>query len=143
MNNKLIQSIGYLLYIIVFGYMVIKADDYRRYLKDLYSSSYDGTSLWLFSSIFPILVGILMALPHLIRQDKHHGSWKLDWILLLTVGIPALAVAITPITYLAELPRHWSLIGFIVGYHPSLVTVAGILFGFTFVFAWSKQDSEY
>ncbi|MDD4776077.1 MAG: hypothetical protein PHG75_06170, partial [Syntrophomonas sp.] len=67
------------------------------------------------------------------------GAWKVDWIYLLGVGLPALLVAITPM--LVNLSFDGPLIGFIVGFHPTLVTVAGISFGFVFVSAWSKQAS--
>ncbi len=142
MNNNLKRFISYLLYIVAFGYIVIKADDYHQYLKQLYSTTFNTTYLWLFMSTFPILVGLLIALPQFITTLKQKGSWKIDWIRLFPVGLPSLCVAIAPITYFADLPRNWGVIGFIVAFHPSLVTVAGILFGFVLVTSLSKQESE-
>jgi hypothetical protein len=141
MNNNLKRFIGYLMYVAAFGYFVIKADDYHRYLKNLYSSTYDGTYLWMFMSIFPIAVGLLIALPQFITTFKQKGSWKVDWIRLLSICLPSLCVVMTPIICLAY-SLQWKLAGFILGFHPSLVTVAGILFGFVLITSFGKIESE-
>lgn len=143
MNNGLKRFIGYLIYVIAFGYFVIKADDYHRYLKNLFSVTLnDPTNLWLFISIFPIIVGILIALPQFITTLKQRGSWKVDWIRLITIGLPALCISITPIFVSIQLAFISKAIFFIVGLHPSLVTVAGTLFGFVLVTSFGKQESE-
>ncbi|MEA4925323.1 MAG: hypothetical protein VB084_08440 [Syntrophomonadaceae bacterium] len=141
-NYHVKRFISYLIYVAAFGYLVIKADDYRQYLKLLYSTTFDTTALWLYMSIFPIIVGILLALPQFTRVFKQKGSWKVDWIVLLSAGLPSLCVAITPVIGPADFAHNWKFIAFIVGFHPSLVTVAGILFGFVLVTAISKQEAE-
>ncbi len=57
MNNSIKRFIGYLVYVVALGYVVIIADNFERYLKKLYQSTYDLTGLWLFLSISPILFG--------------------------------------------------------------------------------------
>ncbi|MEN6328618.1 MAG: hypothetical protein ABFD18_20720 [Syntrophomonas sp.] len=142
MNNSLKRFVSYLLYVAAFGYLVIKSDDYHRYLKLVYSTTFNTTSLWLFMSIFPIVVGLLIALPQFITTLKQKGPWKVDWIRLLTIGLPALCISITPIFVRIQFALIAKAIFFIVALHPSLVTVAGILFGFVFVTSFDKQESE-
>ncbi len=81
MNNNVKRFISYLIYVVAIGYLVIKADDYHQYLKQSYSATFDTTALWLFMSIIPIIVGILLALPQFITVFKQKGSWKVDWII--------------------------------------------------------------
>ncbi|MEQ8201196.1 MAG: hypothetical protein ABRQ24_07230 [Syntrophomonadaceae bacterium] len=140
MNLK--RFISYLLYVVAFGYFVIKADDYYRYIKQLYMRDFDLTPAFLFMSIFPIIVGFLLALPQFFVSYRQKGSWKIDWIVLLAVALPALLAAITPLLALVHLSFAGRVIGFAVELHPRLVTVAGILFGFTLVSSLSKQESE-
>ena len=63
------------------------------------------------------------------------GSWKVDWVALLAMGLPVLLVAITPM--LVNLSFEGQLVASIL-LHPSLVTVAGILFGFVLVTSFNK-----
>lgn len=146
MKMKLIRFISYLVYVVAFGYFVIKADDFYRYLTEAYRRDYDLTGTFLFMSIFPIIVGILIALPQFFASYMHKGAWKVDWIALLAMGLPALLVAITPMLINLSLEEQiigfkGQVIGFIVGFHPTLVTVAGILFGFVLVTSFSRQKS--
>lgn len=145
-NMKLIRFISYLVYVVAFGYFVIKADDFHRLLKRAYSMDFDPAGTFMFMSIFPIIVGILLALPQFFTSYMHKGAWKVDGVALLAMGLPALLVAITPMVVTSPLLADFSfgaqVIGFIVGFHPTLVTVAGILFGFVLVTSFSRQESE-
>ncbi|MDA8222604.1 hypothetical protein [Desulfosporosinus sp.] len=59
---------------------------------------------YIYSALFPILVGIVLALPRLIQEFRKMGKWSIDWIKLLAVGTPTLLlnlslilIAYTPI----------------------------------------------
>lgn len=139
MNNNIKRFIGYLIYVVAFGYLVLKVDDFYRYSQALFSSTYNPPWLWLFiSGIFPILVGLLLALPQFIKTFRQKGSWKIDWIVLLTVGLPALCIAITPIIYVAQFALNAKLSFLILQLYPTFVKVAGILFGFVLVISNSR-----
>lgn len=139
--NNIKRFICYVTYVMVFWYILVKADDYQRYLKHLYASTYDLTYHSIFISIFPILIGILIVLPQFIKTFKKPGTWKVDLIFFLTVGLPSLCIAITPIIFLAQFARKWSYAAFILGFHPNLVTVAGIVFGYVLLSSFGKQKS--
>jgi hypothetical protein len=143
MNSNLKRLFCYLIYIIAVGFIVIMADDYHRYLKQLYTTTFKfSIKLWLFPSILATLVGILLALPQFITTLKQKGSWKVDWIRLITIGFPALCILITPIFVRIQFALIAKAIFFIVALHQSLVTVAGILFGFVLVTSFGKQEPE-
>lgn len=142
MNSELKRIVGYFVYVITFGSFVIVAEQLQRYLANLFSRTYDPTYYWTFLSIYPILVGVMLALPRLIKLFGQEGSWKVDWIPLLLVGFPSLLVAITPILWLAEFAQNWKTATLIFMYTPNLTFVAGILFGFVLVSSFGRQRAE-
>lgn len=141
-NHNLWRIVGYFIYIVALGGFVIAAEKLRRYLDNLFSTTYDPTYYWTFIAIYPIVVGVLLALPHLVKLFGQEGSWKVDWIPLLLVGFPSLLVAITPILWLAEFAQNWKTATLIFMYTPNLTFVAGILFGFVLVSSFGRQRSE-
>ncbi len=143
MNCKVKRFVGYLIYVITVGYIIVKADDYHLYLQHKYSKTFDTTYLWLFTSLFPILVGLLLVLPHLVSITRKQGSLNFNWIMFLAVGLPTLFIAITPIvlaTGLEQLTNIW-LFSSIIVLHKNLVTISGVVFGFVLITAFDNQDS--
>jgi hypothetical protein len=141
MNNNVKRFLVYLIYVTAFGFFVVKADDYYLYLKNIfiYGPTYGVTYFWIFVSIFPIIVGFLMALPQFITTFKQKGSWVVDWIMLLPVGLPSFFVAITPAIYMSGFAPNCQLGGLIMN-HSHLSTVAGILFGFVLIASLFKKN---
>jgi hypothetical protein len=142
MNSSLKRIVGYFVYVIAFGSFVIVAEQLQRYLTNLFSSTYDPTYYWTFLSLYPILVGVMLALPRLVKLFGQEGSWKIDWIPLLVVGFPSLLVAIALIICLAEFAQTWRITTLIFMHSPNLTYVAGILFGFVLVSSLGRQKSE-
>lgn len=139
MNHNFKRFVGYLFYVAAFGYIVIKANDYHRYLKESLSYyEFGPLPLFIFMVIFPIIVGFLIALPQFIRILWEKGPWKIDWVMLLTVGLPALFIAITPLIPRTQFAIHAKFILFITGQHPNLITIAGIVFGFVLITSLRK-----
>ena len=143
MNNKVKRFISYLVYVVAFGYLAIKFDDLYRYFKDIFLSTYRPPYLWVcMVPIFEMLIGVLLALPQFIRTYRQEGSWKIDWIILLTVGLPAFCIAIAQIAqYISISWQPAASILMYLPYYPTTVKVAGILFGFTLITSFSKQES--
>jgi len=79
--------------------------------------------------MFPILVGLLLVLPQWVTTLKQEGSWKIDWIMVLTVGLPALFFALAPIIWVLHSELLITLYHQIMTLHRGIVKVAGILFG--------------
>lgn len=141
MNDNIKRFVAYFVFVVVLGYFVIIADVFEKYLKDLYASTYNPTYLFMFSAIFPIVLGLLLALPHFLRTSRQKGSWKVDWILLLSIGLPTLWVTLTPIISLIQSILYSSFGCFIFGLHPNLVTFAGVVFGYILVTSFGKQEA--
>ena len=152
MNNNQRRIIGYIIYVAVFGLLVVVAENLDRHFEDVFRSTFRTPYFWLFLSqfIFPILVGLLLALPQFVRIYLQEGFWRTDWIVLLTVGLPAFCVAITPVAFFSLVrfvqPETGSisvpyLISLISAY-PALSKVSGILLGFVLLTSLGKQANN-
>ena len=54
----------------------------------------------LFNSIFPVLFGLLLALPNSLEQLKNNEKpWKPDWVSIIAIGLPALILGLIPVLY--------------------------------------------
>lgn len=86
-------------------------------------------ALVLFTPLFPVAIGILLRLPKFILEIMSRKPWTLDWVRLLAIGIPTLAVLVM-----------WTLAfsgygggpvsKFLVVTQPTLTTIAGIALGY-------------
>ncbi|SKA89882.1 hypothetical protein [Sporosarcina newyorkensis] len=104
-------------------------------LKETASTDFNILPVVLFSAIFPIVLGMLLRLPQLFIEIKENKRWTFDWTKFLAVALPALLIVVLHIlSYLAILPVvHLLLIG-----GQTLVTVAGIVFGYTLLDSFKK-----
>lgn len=152
MNENLKRVIGYLIYVAVFGLLVVLAENLNHHFQDIFRSTFRAPYFWLFITqiVFPILVGLLLALPQFIRTARQEGSWKTDWIVLLAVGLPALCIVIAPVAFYAlaslippeteSMPIPYLL--FRVLNYPALFKVFGLLLGFVLLTSLRKQSQD-
>lgn len=94
MNNILKRSIFYLIYVILIGFISIVGGQLNNYLFTLHATTFSSLYFW-FLPIYPILIGLLIALPQFITNARMPGSWRFDWAKFIIVGIPALYVTFT------------------------------------------------
>lgn len=149
MNSNLIRVIGYLTYVAAFGLLVILVVNLNHYFQDVFRTTFRAPYLWLFISqiVFPMLVGLLLALPQFIRTYRQEGSWKTDWIMLLTVGLPAFFITVAPIAffslaYYIRLETSVPHFIYLLSANPAFSKVFGVLFGFVLLNSLGKQRQD-
>ncbi len=143
MLNKIKRFVIYFIYILVVGYLIMKGNDFFRYLREVYLIKYDPTYLWIWFAVFPILVGILLALPYLLSIINKPGKLQFDWVKFLAVGIPSFYAAITPIYILICLNHPefvLKLSDYIFMLHERLIVISGVVFGFVLVSSFYKKE---
>jgi hypothetical protein len=95
-----------------------------------FSKSYNPYPRQFFIFLFTISLGLLIAIPQFIEKFKKPGSWSVDWIRLIAVGVPALYLLIQMIGYFSPLGKFFSL-GFIVfSSNPATQYISGIILGY-------------
>lgn len=117
-----------------------------RFFQDLRITAgrtYHPIPVVVFSSLFPIIIGIYLALPNFFSKIKRQGDWKIDWSKHAFLGTVSLLLALTPILYFlspigqcAPWLVVW-LIDFSQGY-----TIAGVVFGFLLLSVPQKIETN-
>jgi hypothetical protein len=78
-----------------------------RYQAALFSASRHEISgifaYYQFKAAFPLLIGILLAIPHFINQFAQTGKWKVNWVSLIVIGLPFLYLSVVPLLYVFDL----------------------------------------
>jgi hypothetical protein len=94
-------------------------------------TTYHPIPMVVFYSIFPIVIGIYLALPNFFSKVRRQGTWKIDWSKLAILGTVSLLLALTPILYyLSPIGQYalW-LIQWIIEFSQGY-TIAGVVFGY-------------
>jgi hypothetical protein len=152
MNNNLKRIMWYIIYIAVFGFLIVAAGNLDRHFMNIYRTTYQTPYLWLFlvQFVFPFMVGLGLALPQFIVKCRQKGFWKVDWIVFLTVSLPTFIVAVTPAAFFSLVhfivPETGSipipgLISFI-GTYPALNKAAGMMSGFFLLTSLVKAQNH-
>jgi hypothetical protein len=142
----------YIIYIAVFGFLIVAAGNLDRHFMNIYRTTYQTPYLWLFlvQFVFPFMVGLGLALPQFIVKCRQKGFWKVDWIVFLTVSLPTFIVAVTPAAFFSLVhfivPETGSipipgLISFI-GTYPALNKAAGMMSGFFLLTSLVKAQNH-
>ncbi|MBM7619621.1 hypothetical protein JOC95_001473 [Bacillus tianshenii] len=145
------QRIGlHLVYLVFFAVILIVGLRYQAYLYSKTKEYYDIVPFYRFRTFFFVAVGMLLALPHLIRTHFHSGSWSFDWLKLTVFGLPLFYAWIVPLLYITEsapsanLPFASFLLG---GYFGTVVstsfdTIIGVLLGYVIVNSVVKRKKS-
>ena len=138
MNNSLKRFIGYLVYMLIVGFATIKLISLGEYLKDLSNYNFNYSIVWTYMSLFPIAVGIMLSIPHLVRTIRTAGYLIFDGIRFLTIGIPTFLIAIVPLA----LQIHWAPLQKVLYFYMinnNLIIISGIVFGYVMVTSFYKE----
>lgn len=116
---------------IILGLMIYLGAKYQFFLKQEYMKNLGvGSFVW-YSSIFPIVIGMLLRLPELINEIKDKRPWTFDWAKFVGIGLPSMFISLAfvlifyvPINVLHLIPQQIYL------GNPTLQTIAGVVFGF-------------
>ena len=87
-----------------------------------------------FTLLFPILMGMLLRLPQLVKEIVAKKRWSIDWIKLLTLGVPTIYIALIPLPYFSNIHLiNHTVINkiFLTGFTGT--TIAGIVFGYVLI----------
>jgi len=114
--------IGFLLY---FGLM------YKVDLKEEVDMTYNMKPLIIFSTIYPIIIGLLLRLPKLFLEIKERKHWTFNWTKVIPIGLPALYIALLPsLVFLTGIKFLFAKELIFLDSSSVITTTAGIVFGY-------------
>lgn len=81
------------MYILCFGYILREGLILQEYLQDRAVKTMNYLGFSIYYTLFPIMLGVFLALPELYKKIKKSGIWKIDWVKIVAVGLPTLPIA--------------------------------------------------
>lgn len=116
----------------VIGIIIYSGAKYQFLLKQEYMKNFEVASFILFSSIFPIVIGILLRLPKLINEIKENRQWTFDWAKFIGIGLPSFCILSMYVLIFSSVGE--SILPFVpemiyLG-NSTIQTIAGVVFGF-------------
>lgn len=140
-------SLYLLLTLLALAFLYLGAK-YGVYLKLLRSRTYDPYPYYIFSAMFPILFGMVLALPNLWREFRKPGKWTMDWVKLLAIGIPTLLVnlnlvliALTPVGKIKYFTTYNPFIEVMIT-DKTVIALSGTIFGYVLISSFNKKYME-
>ncbi|WP_289139149.1 hypothetical protein [uncultured Brevibacillus sp.] len=121
-------------FVMLIGLVLQVLVEFDRVMLEEAMMSFDRLSYFVYLSLYPILIGILFAIPHLIRERKNDGKWTYDWGKGVAIGLPALFGATIFL-------HHYSPFGDYVSVllrYKEFPIVSGIVLGYTALTSFHK-----
>lgn len=142
--KNIIRLLANLAYVLFIGYIIIWGAEHLNHLRKIVGQTYIMPYHYLLlNAFFPVLIGMLMALPGLVSAVKKPGPWQLDWVKLLSVGLPAFFVAMLPWAYFfTPVGKYLTSFTSALMVHPVLHTVSGLVFGYLLLSLPEKADRK-
>lgn len=90
MNKNLVWLF---VYIVIFALLLIVGTIIQEKLKIYMVTQVAPWGYKIFSSVLPIITGIYIGIPNLIKKTRMHGIWSIDKKKILVIVIPSLFIA--------------------------------------------------
>ena len=103
MNDNLKRFLSLFLYTIFLVFIYYLGERYSLSLKQYSAINFNMIPNLVFSTLFPIAIGLLIAFPKFINEFQKKGNWKFDWTKFIAIGIPMLYFAIFPLVLVLSL----------------------------------------
>ncbi|QSS98698.1 hypothetical protein IMZ31_11330 [Pontibacillus sp. ALD_SL1] len=130
----------YFVWTLAIGLIIYLGKSYEMDLQQEYKITYERpTALLLFTTLFPVGIGILLRLPKFILEVMARTRWTFDWVRGLAVGVPALVVVAWSTLPLTPFGEGMRMPGLILVSQPTLTTVAGVVLGYLMLDSLKKD----
>ncbi|RYD01931.1 hypothetical protein N752_27800 [Desulforamulus aquiferis] len=88
--NNIKRFVAHFSYAIFICYVLYNGILLDRQLYQYTANTYNPYPRQFFLLFFTIFLGLLLAIPRFVKKINRPGSWSVDWIILVSVGLPAL-----------------------------------------------------
>jgi len=124
------RFIYYLLWTLLIIVVLYVGSEWHFELKQQAQVKYNPIPQVMFSTLFPIFIGILLKLPGMWDQ-RHVTRWGMDWPKLIVVGIPSFYFSLGILLVFTNIIPSLPLFTFVIreGF-PLIHIIAGIVFGY-------------
>ncbi|HHY28634.1 MAG TPA: hypothetical protein GX523_18200 [Desulfitobacterium dehalogenans] len=135
----------YLLLTIILLVVLLWGAKYGAGLRILGAKTYNQIPYLVFASLFSIVFGIVLAIPHRIKEFSKIGKWTVDWMKLLAIGLPTILlnlslilIILTPIGKLKYFTYYNPFIEVMIT-DSRVITLSGVFFGYIIISSLNKR----
>jgi len=133
----------YLFYIIVMFLFVYYGSILGTLIEEEAKRTFVLRNIILFSTIYPILIGLLLSFPQFLSKISKSGTWIFNFPKFIIVGIPALIGSLSLLLgNLIPEAIFLKLFSWAGTWGSTGTTICGILFGYTILNVLEKVDSQ-
>ncbi len=87
----------YFVWVLFIGFICYLGSHYYMSLKSIAKETFDNKLFFIYSLIFPVIIGMLLKLPVLVKDIKQQKKWTFDWVKLLAIGTPTFFIVTSPV----------------------------------------------
>ncbi|EEG77100.1 hypothetical protein [Dethiobacter alkaliphilus] len=129
--NKSKRFFALLAYTIFIIFIFIQGESYGSALRQRAIAEFNMLPVMVYISLFPIFMGLLIAVPYFIHEMRKKGKWKFDWIKFIAIGIPSLYLTLFyPFYYVVPFSHYIYPIRFGLLNSQILFSLGGLVFGY-------------
>ncbi|KGP73461.1 hypothetical protein [Pontibacillus yanchengensis] len=124
------RFIYYLLWTLLFISVLYFGSKWYFELKQLAQVEYNPIPHYMFSTLFPIVIGLLLKVPGM-WDHRHVTRWGMDWPKLIVIGAPSLYFSVGTLLVLTNIIPTLPLFTFaMTKAFPSIHIISGIILGY-------------
>lgn len=132
----------YFLYTLFVISLLLLGSKIIELLRILSGRTFNPVPLYLFYTFYSVLIGLVVAMPHLIKNWRQEGKLSLNTNKLLGVGIPALGANLSLILYaLSPLGKIIPQV-FLFFYNLKIISISGMIFGYIVLTSLEKREQK-
>lgn len=138
------RFLGYLFYTVFVGFIMYWGFILGQNLRIQAGRTFHPFPLYIFMALYPIVIGMLLAVPGLLQRFHQEGKWRIDWQMLVPVIIPTLLLNIN---FLLSLLFHRPLLFKFDWYKlilsdPRTLDISGIVCGYVLLSSLIRKPSD-
>lgn len=138
------RLLGYFFYTTFIGYILYEGTKYSNHLDPInpITGKFEPYPYYIIVLGFPIVIGILIALPGFVNNFRERGKWYFDWAKFISVGLPTFFLTMYPIILISKvIPVKIPIeINFALGFPNNPHAISGVVFGYLLLSVFSKHE---
>jgi len=139
------RFIAYLLYTVGLLIIIYYGSIYYEQVRSSVGRDFDPAPLWIFNSVYSIIVGMYIALPKLVNSLREPGSIQVNWLKILIIAIPMLVISASGVLlYNVKISALVNMFFWIyTKFNMTGLVLIGVVGGYTLLSSISKEQRTY
>ncbi|MEK3980217.1 hypothetical protein MKY37_14280 [Psychrobacillus sp. FSL K6-2836] len=127
---------------VVIGIIFYIGMEYQVRLREKSAIVFDMKPYYIFISIYPVFIGLLLRLPKLIIEIRDKKKWSFDWMKIIVIGIPSFYIATIPLLIISFGTNLLFSKSFLMLGDTIFTSIAGVIFGYVLLDSLKSNTSS-